>query len=184
MSFSTSYNLLDSASSPLKRLTPLLGTVSIDPLQGSNLNLSIDASAGFDFDSLDLSENYSVATTFYWNRIGFDSLRTERGFQVGLSHTYGRSSGGSVVHMITGTAAVAIPGWKLSLTDFGYNFTQKQVANYGLLLTRDLHCWEAFAKLQKLGTRWSYDFEVRIKKLPDLKIGKGTFGSILPKIGG
>jgi len=24
--------------------------------------------------------------------------------------------------MITGTAAVAIPGWKLSLTDFGYNF--------------------------------------------------------------
>jgi len=184
MSFSTSYNLLDSAPRPLNRLTPLLGTVSIDPLQGSNLNLSIDASAGFDFDSLDLSKNYSVATTFYWNRIGFDSLRTERGFQVGLSHTYGRSSGGSVVHMITGTAAVAIPGWKLSLTDFGYNFTQNQVANYGLLLTKDLHCWEAFAKLQKLGTRWSYDFEVRIKKLPDLKIGKGTFGSILPKIGG
>jgi len=44
------------------------------------------------------------------------------------------------------------------------------------MLTKDLHCWEAFAKLQKLGTRWSYDFEVRIKKLPDLKVGKGTFG--------
>ena len=82
--------------------------------------------------------------------------------------------------MITGTAAFAIPGWKLSLTDFGYNFTQKQVTNYGLLLTKDLHCWEAFAKLQKLGTRWTYDFEVRIKKLPDLKVGKGTFGSLLP----
>jgi hypothetical protein len=52
------------------------------------------------------------------------------------------------------------------------------------MLTKDLHCWEAFAKLQKLGTRWSYDFEVRIRKLPDLKIGKGTFGSLLPKIGG
>ena len=182
VSFSTSYNLLDTASRPLNRLAPLLGTISIDPLQGSNLNLSIDASAGFDFDSLDFSKSYSVATAFNWNRIGLDSLRAERGFQVGFSHTYGRS-GTSVVHMITGTAAFAIPGWKLSLTDFGYNFAQKQVTNYGLMLTKDLHCWEAFAKLQKLGTRWSYDFEVRIKKLPDLKVGKGTFGSLLPKIG-
>ena len=184
MGFSTSYNLLDSSPGPLGRLSPLIGTLSIDPLQGSSLNLSIDASAGFDFDSLYFSKNYSVATTFNMNRIGLDSARAERGFQLGLSHTYSRSSGGSPAHMITGTAAVAIPGWKLSLSDFGYNFTQKQVTNYGLLLTRDLHCWEAFAKLQKLGTRWSYDFEVRIRKLPDLKVGKGTFGSLLPKIGG
>jgi hypothetical protein len=181
--FSTSYNLLDSARGPLNRLSPLIGTLSIDPLQGSNLNLSIDASAGFDFDSLDFSKSYSIATTFNMNRIGLDSSRAERGFQLGLSHTYSHSTGGSAVHMITGTAAIAIPGWKLSLTDFGFNFTQKQVTNYGLLLTKDLHCWEAFAKLQKLGTRWSYDFEVRIKKLPDLKVGKGTFGSLLPKIG-
>jgi hypothetical protein len=183
VNFSTSYNLLDSSPGPLRRLSPLIGALSIDPLQGSNLNLSIDASAGFDFDSLDFSKNYSIATTFNLNRIGFDSTRAERGFQLGFSHTFSHGSGGSAVHMITGTAAVAIPGWKLSLTDFGYNFTQKQVTNYGLLLTKDLHCWEAFAKLQKLGTRWSYDFEVRIKKLPDLKIGKGTFGSLLPQIG-
>jgi hypothetical protein len=184
ISLATSYNLLDSAPSPLKRLSPLTGTISLDPLQGQKLNLSIDASAGFDFDSLDFSKNYSVATTFYLNRIGFDSTRAERGFQLGLSHTYSHGSVGTSAHMITGTAAFAIPGWKLILTDFGYNFTQKQVTNYGLLLTKDLHCWEAFAKLQKLGTRWSYDFEVRIKKLPDLKLGKGTFGSLLPKIGG
>jgi len=190
VNFSSSYDLKNdsSHSSPLKRLSPLLGTVSIDPLQGSNLNLSIDASAGFDFGSLDLSKNYSIATTFNLNRIGFDSTRAERGFQFGFSHTFRQTptSDTSVqtAHMVTGTAAIAIPGWKLSLTDFGYNFTQKQVTNYGLLLTKDLHCWEAFAKLQKLGTRWSYDFEVRIKKLPALKIGKGTFGSLLPKIGG
>jgi hypothetical protein len=193
VSFSTSYNLLDTARSPrtghlqtahevLNNLTPLRGVLSIRPLQGANLSLSIDAAAGFDFDSLDLSKDYSVATAFYLNRIGLDSTRAGRGFQLGLNHTYIHSSTGPS-HMITGTAAVAIPGWKLTLTDFGYNFTQKQVANYGLLLTKDLHCWEAFAKLQKLGTRWSYDFEVRIKKLPDIKVGKGTFGSILPKIG-
>ena len=185
VSFSTSYDLKNdsSHSNPLKRLDPLRGTASIDPLQGSNLNLSVDASAGFDFATLDLSKDYSVATTFSWNRIGSDSTHQERGFQLGFSHTYGQSASGTANHMITGTAAVAIPGWKLSLTDFGYNFAQKQVTNYGLLLTKDLHCWEAFAKFQKLGTRLSYDFEVRIKKLPDLKIGKGTFGSILPKIG-
>jgi hypothetical protein len=186
--FSTSYDLLDSSPGPLNRLSPLTGTLSIDPLQGTNLNLSIDASAGFDFDSLDFSKNYSIATTFNVNRIGFDSAHAERGFQLGLSHTYSRTSSGSPAHMITGTAAVAIPGWKLSLTDFGYNFTEsdpkKRMANYGLLLTKDLHCWEAFAKYQRLGSRWTYDFEIRIKKLPDLKIGKGTFGSLLPKGGG
>jgi hypothetical protein len=181
VNFSTSYNLLDTATSPLRRLSPLRGIALIRPLQGQSLRLSIDASAGFDFDSLDLSRDYSVATTFSWNRIGSDSTRQERGFQLGLNHTFGRTASGTAVHMITGTAAVAIPGWKLSLTDFGYNFAMGQLANYGLLLTKDLHCWEAFAKLQKLGARWSYDFEVRIKKLPDLKVGKGTFGSILPK---
>jgi hypothetical protein len=181
--FSTSYNLLDTAPRPLNRLSPLIGTLSVDPLHGTNLNLSIDASAGFDFDSLDFSKNYSIATTFNMNRIGLDSARAERGFQIGLNHTYSHAAGGYAAHMITATAAVAIPGWKLTLSDFGYNFAAKQVTNYGLLLTKDLHCWEAFAKLQKLGTRWSYDFEVRIKKLPDLKIGKGTFGSLLPQIG-
>jgi len=184
VNFSSSYNLLDTAPNPLKRLSPLRGIALIRPLQDPNLRLSIDASAGFDFDSLDLSKDYSIATTFNWNRIGYDSTRRERGFQLGLNHTFGRNASGSAVHMITGNAAVAIPGWKLSLTEFGYNFAQRQLANYGILLTKDLHCWEAFAKLQKLGPRWSYDFEVRIKKLPDLKVGKGTFGSILPKIGG
>ena len=194
VNFSSSYNLLKvdtspkNNSNPLKHLSPLRGTARIQPLQGSNLRLAIDASAGFDFDSLDLSKDYSIATTFNWNRIGSDSTRVERGFQLSLSHTFGRGSGGTAIHMVTGTAAVAIPGWKLSLTDFGYNFAeedpQKKMTNYGLLLTKDLHCWEAFVKYQKLGTRWSYDFEVRIKKLPDLKVGKGTFGSLLPKIGG
>jgi len=192
--FSTSYNLLDTIPSQrtgnwrvlhelVNNLSPLMGTLSVDPLQGSNLDLSVDATAGFDFDSFALSKDYSVATTFNWSRMGTDSTGAQRGFQVGLNHTYGHS-GTYENHMVTGTAAVAIPGWKLTLTDFGYNIAQKQVANYGILLTKDLHCWEAFAKYQKLGPSWTYDFEIRIKKLPDLKVGKGTFGSLLPKGGG
>lgn len=174
--FTSSYDLLK------KQLSPLRGDAHFQPLTGSNLNLAIDASAGLDFETLGMSKDYSIATTFNWNRMSSDSARAERGFELGLSHTFGRS-GGTAVDMITGTAAVAIPGWKLNLTDFGYNFTQKQVTNYGLMLTKDLHCWEAFATLQKLGPHWTYDFEIRIKKLPDVKVGKGTFGSILPKIG-
>jgi len=189
VNFTSSYDLLDKNPNPVKRLSPLVGTALLQPLQGSNLNLSINATAGFNFDSLSMDKDYSVATTFYLNRI--TSRKTDStgcsdpddqwpaGFQLGFTHTYGRS-GGTTVNMITGTAALAIPGWKFDLTDLGYNFAQKQFANYGLLLTKDLHCWEAFVKFQKLGTRWTYDFEVRIKQLPDLKIGKGTFGSILP----
>jgi len=111
--------------------------------------------------------------------MGIDTVtKLERGFRLSLNHAFGADS----LNMLKGTAAFALAGWKLDLTGLGYNFARNQLTDYGIMVTRDLHCWEAIGKLQKLGTKWSYDFELRIKKLPDLKLGKSTFGSLLPKI--
>jgi len=174
VNFSSAYDLLT------KRLSPLLGTASTQPLQSTNLSLTIDASAGLDLETLRLRKDWSVNTAFSWSRMGTDTLtKLERGFRLSLNHAFGADS----LNMLKGTAAFALAGWKLDLTGFGYNFARNQLTDYGILVTRDLHCWEAVGKLQKLGKKWSYDFELRIKKLPDLKLGKSTFGSLLPKIG-
>lgn len=169
--FSTGYDLVG------KRLTPLLTSLAFQPLQDPKLRLSVDGGFGFDLESLRFKRDLALATSGAYSGIRVDSVRKwERGFEVSLRHSVSRTD-----HMLTATAGVAWAGWKLSLTDLGYNFKQRQLANYGLRLWRDLHCWEAFATVQRLGAGFTYDFELRIKKLPDVRLGKATFGSLLPR---
>jgi hypothetical protein len=174
VNFSTGYDLI------AERFSPLRATAGFRPLQANDLNLSIDAAAGLDLETLKLREDYSIGTSFNWTRMRTDSAsQTQRGFRIGLNHTFGADS----LNMLKASATLAIPGWRFDLTELGYNIAKSEFANYGVIVTKDLHCWEAMAKLEHLGDKWSYDFEIRIKKLPDIKVGKGTFGSILPKIG-
>jgi hypothetical protein len=166
----------------IRRLNPLNAVAGFHPLQSSNLNLQVDAQAGFDFDSMAMRKDYSVNTTFYWNRIGTDSAHGTRGFQLGLTHTLGRDASGNGINMVRATAAAAAFGWRVTLGNFGYNFQQKKLADYGLTIWRDLHCWEAIVNIQRLGPKWKYDFEARIKKLPDIRFSKSLFQPFLPGV--
>jgi hypothetical protein len=169
--FSTGYDLVGG------RFSPLATSFQVRPLQDPNLNLSLDGGFGFDLESLRFRRDFSLTTAAAYNGLRVDSVhKWERGFGLTLRHTVTQTD-----HMVTATADFAWAGWKLSVTDFGYNFRQRQLANYGLRLWRDLHCWEAFATVQRLGAGFTYDFELRIKKLPDIRLGKATFGSILPR---
>lgn len=157
------------------RLSPLTASFYLTPLADPTLRLSVDGAVGFDFDSLRFRRDPTVATSFSYNRI-VQTPTHPRGFELSLRHSLS-----GYAHMLTATASFAIAGWQLSLTDFGYNIAERQFANYGLRLWRDLHCWEAIATVQRLGRGLSWDFELRIKKLPDVRIGKATFGTLLPK---
>ena len=178
MDFTSSYDLIG------RRLTPLIATAGFQPLQSSRLNLRVDAQAGYDFDSMALRKDYSVNTSFYLNRIGTDTARhSDRGFQVGLNHTLGRDASSNATNMLRATAALAGFGWRLTLTNIGYNFAQteqQRLTDYSVIIWRDLHCWEANVSIQKLGAKWKYDFEIHIKKLQDIKVGKSLFQPILP----
>jgi len=70
------------------------------------------------------------------------------------------------------------PYWVISYSA-RYDWDKKEFVDYRFGLTRDLHCWEAVFNFNQLGDAWRYDFEVRIKEIPDVTIGKGLLGYIL-----
>ncbi len=183
---SSSYDLV------ARHLAPLRANLGVQPLQAlKNLNLRLDGSAGFDFDSLRLRDDYGLTTTLGWNQrfplgrapapadSGSDSVVDARpAIDVRLSANHNLTKQNN---MITGSCVLAVPGWNLTVSNFGYNFANRQITDYSLSLLKDLHCWEALVTFNRLGTRWKYDFEVRIKKLPDVKFGKSTFRPFLPE---
>ena len=171
-------------------LAPLAANATLRPFAAfDDIGLQIDAGASFDFDSLDLLDDYSVTTSFRWEHLfGRAPLRhpdtdtthhpPQRDWRVRLrlNHTLRSTS-----HMLTGTVSLYVPGWRFDLNSIGYNFETQDLTNYSITVWKDLHCWEALATFDRLGSQWKYDFEVRIKRLPDVKFGKSTFRSFLPE---
>jgi len=61
-----------------------------------------------------------------------------------------------------------------------YDFNEKKFINQSLSIYRDLHCWEAQFSWNSYGGRWKYDFKIKIKKIPEIKVTKGVFGIFIP----
>lgn len=60
-----------------------------------------------------------------------------------------------------------------------YDWEQKNLVDYSFSLNRNLHCWEAVLNFNQLGEVWRYDFQIRIKEIPEVTIGKGLLGYII-----
>jgi lipopolysaccharide assembly outer membrane protein LptD (OstA) len=69
--------------------------------------------------------------------------------------------------------------WQIGY-DTRYDFTTKQLISQKLSIYRDLHCWEAQFSWNSYGGRWKYDFTIKIKKIPEIKVTKGVFGIFIP----
>ncbi|GAH42396.1 unnamed protein product, partial [marine sediment metagenome] len=69
--------------------------------------------------------------------------------------------------------------WKIGYNT-RYDFTEKRLINQSLSIYRDLHCWEAQFSWNSYGGRWKYDFKIKIKKIPEIKVTKGVFGIFIP----
>jgi hypothetical protein len=170
-------------------LSPLSARARLNPMPGlGKLRLSVDADASFDFYEARIRDDWDVSTSLSWHHLFWqapirDSARSQirhpsqrdLKFEIGLGHTFSERA-----NMVRASAALYVPGWKLTLGSLGYNFKTKDLTNYNIALWRDLHCWEAIVTFDKLGETWKYDFEIRIRKLTDIKFGKGTVRSFLP----
>jgi hypothetical protein len=179
---SGTYNLLD------RRPSPLDFDLALTPLRSAEgLDLQLDAGISFDLETLKFRDDYSVASSFSWDRLLFrgpvsaedsaaDRLDSDWHLRLNLRHVWTQTS-----NMLTGSVGFQFPGWRVDVTGFGYNFETVELTNYSFTVWRDLHCWEALATFEQLGSNWKYDFEVRIKRLPDVKFGKSTFRTFLPE---
>ncbi len=176
----TGYDLVAS------RLSPISATITTRPLTflqftdtvntGNRFDLYLDGNASFLPESLRFGREYVLLTTFSWNYNRADSLnQTEKGWELRLNHSLGNQ-----LNMLTGSIVFRYKGWQIGINSLGYNFIRKQLTDYSINIWRDLHCWEAIGTVSGLGEKWRYDFEVRIKKLPDVRFGKSTFQVFLP----
>lgn len=62
-------------------------------------------------------------------------------------------------------------GWSLK-GGARYNIRERELISEHITLIRDLCCWELMFTHQRYGERWSYDFRVQIKAIPEVKVGK------------
>lgn len=62
-------------------------------------------------------------------------------------------------------------GWRVE-GGIRYDIRNANIINEYVSLKRDLHCWELQFNYQRYGERWNYDFKLRIKAIPEIKVGK------------
>lgn len=69
-------------------------------------------------------------------------------------------------------------GWRVE-GGIRYDIRNGNIIDEHVSLKRDLHCWELQFNYQKYGERWNYDFKLRIKAIPDIKVGKEIIKMLL-----
>jgi hypothetical protein len=139
-----------------------------------NASLTISTGTTFDPESLKFS-GYSVNTRFTYD-LAFNDTAGNAGpkYRIGLSHFLSKQQ-----DMLNLDLHATPPGWTFGVTG-GWNIKDHRITDYTIDIVKDLHCWEAVGSVSRLGDRWTYDFKIRIKAIPDVAIGKGLFGSLLP----
>ncbi|MEO0116476.1 MAG: putative LPS assembly protein LptD [candidate division WOR-3 bacterium] len=173
INFGLSYNLNE------KKLTPLSVSADFILLNQPNGFSQTFFSFHLPLDSLK-PKDFSITTSFSYQFpqfpfLPYDTIEKRDVLTLSINHLYsGREN-----HMLLYTIGFAPRGWNFTLTS-GYNIARKERADYSLNLWRDLHCWELLANFSGFGTNWRYDFRLRIKKLPDVAIGKGILDFLLP----
>ncbi|MBI4721586.1 MAG: LPS-assembly protein LptD [Candidatus Stahlbacteria bacterium] len=68
--------------------------------------------------------------------------------------------------------------WKLSFSGT-YDFLSGTLIDERFSIYRDLHCWDMVFNFDRYGEAWRYDLEVKLKAIPEVKVGKGVFGIFL-----
>jgi hypothetical protein len=137
-------------------------------------SLIISGGTAFDPDKGEFT-GYNVDTRFAWD-IAFNDTAGNPGQKYRLALEHNLSKDG---HMLKAQLGFQPKGWRMALTG-GWNIKQQSITDYNLEIARDLHCWELVGNVSRLGSRWAYDFKVRIKAIPEVSVGRGLFGSLLP----
>lgn len=104
-----------------------------------------------------------------------------RTWSVAVTHNYVKGIGDNIdsQQLFGGFETWISKNWKIGY-DTRYDFTTKQLISQKLSIYRNIHCWEAQFSWNSYGGRWKYDFTIKIKKIPEIKVTKGVFGIFIP----
>jgi lipopolysaccharide assembly outer membrane protein LptD (OstA) len=169
-----------------KNFAPLNINSELFLLKKSNVQLSTDLSFALApgiFCARELAlQNFYINSNFFgeWSQKDTQGFTT-KGIRINLNYLLIGSERWAInSNMMNLTFSLIPPGWQFNFST-GINFNDPQrIANYSLEIYKDLHCWEAVADINKFGLLWSYDFKIRIKKIPEVSFSKGMLGFILP----
>ncbi len=154
-----------------------LGFLSVSSRDDANNSMGSD-----DFDTTGSSFSSSMSDS------GPKHSGGSRAFNLRFSHTYGirrrAITGAKDKYTATHTIKPELsfsPSRKFSLRYYCYyNFEDKELVDQRIVISRDLHCWEANLSWVPQGYREGFYFKVNIKELPDVKIeqrrGSSTLG--------
>lgn len=183
MTMQSSYNFTT------KELAPLSFNSDFYIIRQSNAQLisSIGVLYPWQRDLLNIRQisNITISTICFYSLLQTDSIsKQEKGGKITLNHFLSTIADTTQTlhiqsHMLIGNFMFSPTGWSFDLS-VGLNFKEKKLTDYSLGIWKDLHCWEAIVNINRFGSQWSYDFKVRIKKIPDVAVGKGILGFVLP----
>jgi len=105
-------------------------------------------------------------------------------WRLSLSHTYSRQAIGEEdvreARQVWGSVGLNLTKhWRVDYS-VRYDLEERDVVSQRLQVYRDLHCWEARFNWSLVGNRWSYDFRVGIRAIPEIKIEPSFLGFVLP----
>jgi len=169
LNLSTSFDLKE------KRLSPFSIFMNIPNfLLGSFL-----LTGTFHPDSLAFTYSINVFQKFTAKDTAKDSLRSPlyflRSFSINIDYGKGKNAMGTLSFTLE-------PGFGLSLDYSAFiNLSQRDFLSSSIGIRKDLHCWEALFSWSMLGTDRRYDIKLRIKEIPEVEIGKGLLGFLLPQ---
>jgi hypothetical protein len=105
----------------------------------------------------------------------------KKAWSVNITHNYVKGIGENIdsQQLFGGFNTWITKNWKIGY-DTRYDFNTKELISQKLSIYRDLHCWEAQFSWNSYGGRWKYDFTIKIKKIPEIKVTKGVFGIFIP----
>jgi hypothetical protein len=155
-------------------LSPIAANLDLNLIELQRAGFDLSGNTSFDPYAQHFGD-YSVNSRLSYGFTLRDSIRKlEQNFSIALSHYLSKQQ-----NMLAAELRLEPKGWKIGVTG-GWNIKDRRITDYTIDVVKDLHCWELVANLSRLGSRWTYDFKLRIKAIPDVQIGKGLFGSLLP----
>lgn len=163
LNFGTSYKPQDD------RFTP----VSISGNFWLGKNLKTRFSTNYDFYSEEFGDK--IIDTDLRIRTVFE----ENPLNVTLTHRIKFTEDESIQQADGNLIFNATENWKVNM-NMHYDFEENKITSSSLRLIRDLHCWQLSVSINRFGSIWDYNFKLDLKKIPEIKLERGTFRTLFP----